>query len=76
MLLRFPIFTEPWSPALYDEKGVRWNDAPESTTHVDSSPTRFKSIFVKNLAPLIRSKRLEIRGRAYLFLIVTLFKPR
>ena len=34
-----------------------------------------KSILVKHLAPLILSKRLEIRGNAYIFLMVILFKP-
>ena len=36
----FPILTQSWTPALYDEKhlqsGVKWNIAPESTTHVIS----------------------------------------
>ena len=44
----FPIFTTPWSPALYDEKhfqsGIKWYDASESTAHVDSSLTRCNSL--------------------------------
>ena len=48
-----------------------------------SSPGRIRTrlyaprrSFVKNLAPFTRSKRLDIRGSAYLFLMVTLLKPR
>ena len=35
-----------------------------------------RSNFVKYFAPLRRSKRFGINGRAYLFRIVTLFSPR
>ena len=45
----FPIFTYLWSPVVYDEKhprsGFKWNNAPEWTTNVDWSQTRFSLFF-------------------------------